>query len=154
MGAHLGWKMLWKGGAGRLGQLFFCLLQCKPVVFQLRVNSWARPSKRNGSPWKSTSEPLKNVWASLWNPPMEKGVIATCQYLQLDPIYYYQLFINHGLAYLLLKSNFHWKPNIKNGLHGRLANSNTHMDVLKRSIWWVYHMNILRESIWVLERQI
>ena len=149
VGAHLGWL-----GQAHLANLFFCLLRCEPVVFHLRVNSWARPSKRNGSPWKSTSEPLKNVWASLWNPPMEKGVIATCQYLQLDPIYYYQLFINHGLAYLLLKSNFHWKPNIKNGLHGRLANSNTHMDVLKRSIspcictswtFWTF------ESIWVLK---
>ena len=29
---------------------FFCLLRCKPVVFHLRVNLRARPSKRNASP--------------------------------------------------------------------------------------------------------
>ena len=60
----------------------------KPAVFQLQVNSQAHPSKRNASLWKSTREPMKNVPATPWNPLMELGVIATWQYLQLDPIYY------------------------------------------------------------------
>ena len=51
-----------------LADLFFRLLRCKPIVFHLRVNSRAHPLKRNASPWKSTSEPVKNVWVNLWNP--------------------------------------------------------------------------------------
>ena len=49
-----------KVGPADWANLFFCLLWWKPVVFYLWFNSWACPSKRNASPWKSTSEPVKS----------------------------------------------------------------------------------------------
>ena len=73
MGAHLGWKMLWKGGAGRLGQFVFLFTSMQAVVFHLQVNSWACPLMRYASWWKSTSKPVKTYERAHEIPPYGVG---------------------------------------------------------------------------------
>ena len=91
-GAHLGWKMLWKGGAGQLGRFVFLFTSMQACSFSptsefmgSSIKAKCKPMKKYKQTFeKHSSEPVKSPW----------GVIATWRYLQLDPIYYGGTLIN------------------------------------------------------------
>ena len=71
VGDSLGWKMLWKGGGANWVDMFFCLLRCEPVVFQIhRLVHQSKIQARE----KRTSESVKNVRDSLWKTPYGVGL--------------------------------------------------------------------------------
>ena len=67
VGAHLGWKMLWKGGAGRLGQFVFLFTSMRAFTFSpiseftgSFIIAKCEPMKKyKGACKKSTSKPVK-----------------------------------------------------------------------------------------------
>ena len=86
VGAHLGLKMLCKGGAGQLGRFVF-------LFTSIQARSFSPMSEFTGLSIEAKCEPMKKYKRALEKPtskPMKTpfGVgrnIATWQYLQLDP---------------------------------------------------------------------
>ena len=90
VGAHLGWKMLWKGGAGRLGRFVFLFTLMQACIFSptsesrgLSIEAKCKPVKKyKRTRKKFTSKPVKKILLS--RALLQHGGISN----YLDPIYY------------------------------------------------------------------
>ena len=97
MGAHLGWKMLWKGGAGQLGRFVF-------LFTSMLARSFSPMSEFKGSSIEAKCEPVKKYKQArkkCTSKPMKSPYGVGC---------YCDMAVSPTRSHLLCLENNFWLP--------------------------------------------